>query len=530
MLCLSGLSMPLGYSDESLRSAVEKKCNLTPGQLVALQVVRRSVDARDKTNVHFVLTVHLRAKDEPFLLKKHRFLSRVPETPAVSLPEAHFSSPPLIVGAGPAGLFAALTLARAGASPVLIDRGRPVEQRVLDVEKMTAQGELNPESNVQFGEGGAGAFSDGKLTCGVKSPHLRTVLDTFAAHGAPESILFDALPHIGTDRLRHVVASIRQEIISLGGTVLFETKLEELIIRNSHVEGAILSCGGEKREFRTDNILLCIGHSARDTVQALFIQGVRMAQKPFAMGVRIEHPRTFIDRAQYGAFAGHPALGAASYKLVCHTPDSRGVYTFCMCPGGVVIAAASLPGGVVVNGMSRHARDAENSNSALLVGIQTNDFGDDHPLSGMILQRRIEKAAFLAGGGGFRAPAQRVEDFLLNRSTAAFGSVQPSYLPGVTPADLRAVLPPFITEDLKKGLRAMNTQLSGFAMPDAVLTAPETRSSSPVRILRNANGESETLSGLFPAGEGAGYAGGIVSAAIDGITAALRSIEKASLI
>ncbi len=530
MLRLSGLSLPPDYTDESLRAAVEKKCGLAPGQLLSLQVIRRSVDARNRRDVRFVLTVHLKVKNEPILLKKCRFLSPVQVTPALSFPSARFSAPPLVIGAGPAGLFAALTLARAGANPVLIERGRPVEQRAVDVERMSAEGILDDESNVQFGEGGAGAFSDGKLTCGVKSPYLRTVLDTLAAHGAPEEILTDALPHIGTDRLRGVVASIRREIISLGGTVRFETKLEELILRGNHVEGAILSHNGVKSEIRTDTVLLCIGHSARDTVQALFSQGIRMAQKPFAMGVRIEHPRTFIDRAQYGAFAGHPALGAASYKLVCHTPDSRGVYTFCMCPGGVVIAAASAPGGVVVNGMSCHARDAENSNSALLVGIRTEDFGDDHPLSGMILQRQIEKAAFRAGGGSFRAPAQRVEDFLKDRASGGFGEVKPSYRPGVTPADLRSVLPAFITDDLKKGLRAMNTQLAGFAMPDAVLTAPETRSSSPVRLLRGDTGESETVSGLYPVGEGAGYAGGIVSAAIDGLTAAGRALAKAALL
>jgi len=253
-------------------------------------------------------------------------------------------------------------------------------------------------------------------------------------------------------------------------------------------------------------------------------------QKPFAMGVRIEHPRILIDRAQYGTFAGHPALGAASYKLICHTPDARGVYTFCMCPGGHVIAAASQPGGVAVNGMSFHARDAENSNAALLVGVRTEDFGDDHPLAGMVLQRQIEKAAFLAGGGGFRAPAQRVEDFLADRPTKAFGSVTPSYRPGVTPADLRSVLPAFIADNLKIGIRAMNGQLSGFSMPDAVLTAPETRSSSPVRLPRNEVGEAEDCAGLFPVGEGAGYAGGIVSAAIDGITAALKALEKSSLL
>ena len=529
MLRLTNLSAPLDYTESSLRLLILQKLKLSSDQLLSFRVSRRSVDARNKADVHFVLSVDLSLKNEQAALRHAKNLSSVPGSVSLRFPTVRFDRPPLVVGAGPAGLFAALTLAKAGANPVLIERGKPVDRRTQDVLLLQEKGELDPDSNVQFGEGGAGAFSDGKLTCGIKSPHVRTILETFVAHGAPDDILIDQKPHIGTDRLKSTVSSIREEIRSLGGTVLFETRLEELLIRGEHVEGAVLNHKGERREFLTDTILLCIGHSARDTVQTLFSQGLRMEQKPFAMGVRIEHPRRMIDRSQYGAFAGHPSLGAASYKLICHTPDGRGVYTFCMCPGGEVIAAASQPGGVVTNGMSLHARNGENSNSALLVGVRPEDFGDTHPLAGFVLQRSIEKAAFRAGGGAFRAPAQRVEDFLAGKATRAFGKVTPSYRPGVTPADLRAVLPSFITEDLKKGIRAMNAQLLGFADPDAVLTGPETRSSSPVRFSRTSVGEAENLHGLFPVGEGAGYAGGIVSAAADGITAALKTLEKKQL-
>lgn len=533
MLRLSNLSVPLNYTDSSLRSLLLKKLSLSPDQLLSFSLFRRSVDARDKGDVHFVLSLNLCVKNENSLLKKHKNLVPVRDESPLPLSAPHFDFPPLVVGAGPSGLFCALTLARAGANPILIERGLPVDQRSKGVDLMTSQGILDEESNVQFGEGGAGAFSDGKLTCGVKSPYLRDVLETFVAHGAPGSILIDQKPHIGTDRLKPVVASIRNEIISRGGTVLFRTRLENLILSGSRLVGAVVSRNGELREIRTDALLLCIGHSARDTMHHLFSSGVKMEQKPFAMGVRIEHPRILIDRSQYGSFAGHPKLGAASYKLTCHTADGRGVYTFCMCPGGHVIAAASQHGGVVVNGMSFHARDAENSNAALLVGVRPEDFGDTHPLSGFHLQRQIECAAYQAANSGvspdFKAPAQRVEDFLLNRPSSAFGEVTPSYRPGVVPADLNTILPDFILKNLKLAIPVLDRQLHGFAHPDAVLTAPETRSSSPVRIPRDASGQAEGLPGFYPVGEGAGFAGGIVSAALDGIAAARSVLSRVML-
>ena len=555
MLRISNFAVPLDYTDEQLRKLLIRRLGIPAEQLLGITLYRRSVDARDKGDVHFVLSLDLRVKNEDAVLRKNKNCVRITEKPLPPLPAPRFSHPPLVVGAGPAGLFCALTLARAGANPILIERGKPVETRTQDVARMTENGELDEESNVQFGEGGAGAFSDGKLTCGVKSPYLRDVLETFVVHGAPEQILIDPKPHIGTDRLKPVVASIREEILRLGGTVCFETRLERLILREGRVAGAIVTDHGEHREIRTENVLLCIGHSARDTMRHLYDDGIRMEQKPFAIGVRIEHPREMIDRSQYGAFAGHPRLGAASYKLTCHTQDGRGVYTFCMCPGGHVIAAASEPGGVVVNGMSYHARDAENSNAALLVGVRPEDFGSDHPLAGFELQREIEKAAYNAANPAvftmngipaadaapatngdvrgrlrpapaFLAPAQRVEDFLKNRATVRFGEVNPSYRPGVTPADLRAVLPDYIIRNLQMAIPALDRQLHGFAMPDAVLTAPETRSSSPVRLTREENGQAAGVGGLYPVGEGVGYAGGIVSAALDGIQAARNALSN----
>ena len=531
MLRLDNLNLPLSYTQEDLTALVLRKLKLPADRLQKLTLVKKSVDARNKSDIHFVLSVDAQVKDETDILRRLQpgTATKVVSPVIPPLPRPGFQRPPVVVGAGPAGLFAALTLAKAGACPILIERGRPVEERTRDIAAMRERGTLNPESNVQFGEGGAGTFSDGKLTTGTKSPYIRTVLRTFVDHGAPEDILYLAKPHIGTDRLRDVIASMRREIIALGGTVLFSTKLTGLLLRGEHMEGIHVQHDGETRELLTDTVLLCIGHSARDTMQMLFREGVRMVQKPFAIGVRIEHPQQLINRAQWGPSAGHPALHAADYKLNVRTPDGRGVYTFCMCPGGEVIAAASQEGGVAVNGMSLHARDGVNANSALLVGVRPEDFQDDHPLAGFVWQRSIEQAAYRLGGGGFRAPVQRVEDLLNNRATTRLGDVRPTYLPGVTPADLRACLPDFIVNDLAYGIRRMEGMLRGFSHPDALLTGVETRSSSPVRLPRDEDMMAERIAGLFPVGEGAGYAGGIVSAATDGISAAYAALTRSQL-
>lgn len=532
MLRIDNLSMPLSWDMALLTEAVLRKLRVPADQLLSLTLAKKSVDARDKGDVHFVLSVDVKLKNEAAVLKRLKPGTANHYTPPVlpALTKPAFARPPVVVGAGPAGLFAALTLSQAGANPILIERGRSVDARTQDVAAMQRGGLLDPDSNVQFGEGGAGAFSDGKLTTGTKSPYIRTVLQTFVEHGAPEEILYLSKPHIGTDRLKGVVAGIREEIRRLGGTVLFETRVTGLIVRGHRVEGVKVVHAGQEREILTDAVLLAIGHSARDTMQTLFNQGVMMVQKPFAMGVRIEHPQSLISQSQYGKAWQHPALGAADYKLAVHTPDKRGCYTFCMCPGGEVIAAASQHGGLCVNGMSYHARDGRNANAALLVGVNPEDFGDDHPLAGFVWQRSIEQAAYRLGGSNYHAPVQRVEDLLNGRATRALGEVIPTYQPGVTPADLRECLPGFIIDDLKFGIRGMDKQLRGFAHPDAVLTGVETRSSSPVRLNRDrATLMAEGLDGLFPVGEGAGYAGGIMSAAVDGIVAARAALERSAL-
>ena len=555
-LRLSQVRLKLDDYQLPLERIAARALRVKEQEIAAVALRRKSVDARDKGDVHFTLTLDvetarpvrplprgaevIEAKTDPGKPgARQQTGSDVPRAskPPASLPARADGMPldgrsvgtkarrqtgsgalprPVVVGLGPAGLFAALTLAEAGLRPIAIERGRPVEQRERDVEAFWKGEGLNPASNVQFGEGGAGAFSDGKLNSGIKDARCRRVLEALHAAGAPEEILYEAKPHIGTDRLKATVRGLRQRIIALGGEVRFETRLTGLRVEDGRITGAVLD-GGEILETR--HVILAVGHSARDTFEWLHGMGIAMSRKPFAVGARIEHKQADINRAQYGRFAGHPALGAADYKLSVHLPGGRSAYTFCMCPGGLVVAAASEEGGQVVNGMSLFARDGENANSALLVNVVPEDFPGDDPLAGVRFQREWERAAFLAGGGDYRAPAQLVGDFLARRPSTGGGRVEPSYRPGVRWTSLEECLPRFVTEAMREALPLLDQKLHGFAAPEAVLTGVETRSSSPLRIERDANLQG-SLQGLYPCGEGAGYAGGIMSAAVDGMRCA----------
>jgi len=506
---------PYKDSEEALKRAVARKHGVRAEEIASLRIVKRSVDARKKDAVTLVYSVECALRGERLPQPEQPAVQRVRETPGIR---------PVVVGSGPAGMLCALTLAEAGACPIVLERGLPVKARTEAVEKYFSGGELDVECNVQFGEGGAGTFSDGKLNTGIKDARIRRVFEKFVEAGAPPEIMWQSKPHIGTDRLVSMVVQIRHKIEALGGTYYFGTRLDDIITDSERIKGIIVSENGQKREIPCEKLVLATGHSARDTFSMLNSRGVYMEQKPFSVGARIEHPQTLIDRIQYGSFAGAPALGAADYKLAAKAADGRGVYTFCMCPGGRVVAAASEPESVVTNGMSLYARADRNANSAVLVSVGPGDYGSDHPLAGVEFQRRIERAAYKATDSS-RAPAQLLGDFMAGKASADGGSVEPSYRPGVVYGDIGCCLPEFVTSAMREGLAVFGRKLKGFAMPDAVLTAPETRSSSPVRIVRDDTLQS-SIKGLYPCGEGAGYAGGITSAAVDGIRCAEQIISE----
>ncbi len=523
MLRLTELRLPLDHPPEALRAAILARLGLAEAELLDHLVFRRGHDARKPRAITWVYTLDLALRDEAAVLARHagdanlrpapdtgyRFVARAPEGVAR----------PVVIGTGPCGLLAALVLAQMGFRPIILERGKLVRERTRDTWGLWRRGVLVPESNVQFGEGGAGTFSDGKLYSQIKDPrhYGRKVLAEFVKAGAPEEILYVSRPHVGTFRLVTMVESIRAEIERLGGEYRFGCKVADLLLDEARaVQGVVLE-DGEVVPAR--QVVLAIGHSARDSFAMLRDRGVYLEAKPFSIGVRIEHPQGMIDQARWGPNAGNPQLGAADYKLVHHAGNGRSVYSFCMCPGGTVVAATSEPGRVVTNGMSQYSRAERNANAGIVVGISPADYPGD-VLAGVEYQRRWESAAFEAGGGDYRAPGQLVGDFLAGRASTTLGEVLPSYKPGVTPTDLARCLPDFAVVAMREALLAFDRQIPGFARPDAVMTGVETRTSSPIRIRRGWDFQSLNTTGLFPAGEGAGYAGGILSAGVDGIRVA----------
>ena len=537
MLRITELRLPLNHAESALRSAIVLRLGIEDTALKHFRIFKRSYDARKKSAIVLIYTVDCELLDEAEVFRRLEGQPHIRPTPDTGYhfighaPAGGLKGPrPLVVGFGPCGIFAALILAQMGLRPIVLERGKEVRERTKDTWGLWRKNVLNPESNVQFGEGGAGTFSDGKLWSQISDPrHLtRKVLHEFVKAGAPEEILFVAKPHIGTFRLVGVVEKMRAEIIALGGEVRFEQRVTDVLIEGGHIRGVTLN-GDE--QIAADHVVLALGHSARDTFAVLHERGVFMEAKPFSIGFRIEHPQSIIDAARFGPNAGNPILGAADYKLVHHANNGRSVYSFCMCPGGTVVAATSEPGRVVTNGMSQYSRNERNANAGIVVGITPQDYRQDgradgavNPLDGMAFQRLWESRAFELGGGNYEAPGQLVGDFIKGQKSAAFGSVLPSYKPGVRLTALgdptQPSLPDYAITALREALPAFERQIKGFAMPDAVLTGVETRTSSPLRITRGRDHQSLNVKGLYPAGEGAGYAGGIMSAGVDGIEVA----------
>ena len=535
MLRLTELKLPLDHPADALRPAICERLGIADKELLDFSIFKRSYDARKKSAITLIYTLDITVADEAALVGKFaddRHVGPTPDTRYKFVAEApaDLKSRPVVIGTGPCGLLAGLILAQMGFKPIILERGKAVRERTKDTWGLWRKNKLNPESNVQFGEGGAGTFSDGKLYSQIKDPkhHGRKVLDEFVKAGAPEEILYVSKPHIGTFRLVSMIEKMRAEIESLGGEVRFRQRVTDLRIEAGQVRGVALADG---TQIDADHVVLALGHSARDTFAMLHTLGVHMEAKPFSVGFRIEHPQSIIDRARFGSNAGHPLLGAADYKLVHHAKNGRSVYSFCMCPGGTVVAATSEPGRVVTNGMSQYSRNERNANAGIVVGISAQDYRQDgradgpvNPLDGIAFQRALESRAYELGGANYDAPGQRVGDFIAGRRSRAFESVQPSYTPGVRPTDLgergRESLPGYAIEAIREALPAFERQIKGFSMPDAVLTGVETRTSSPLRITRGRDWQSLNVKGLYPAGEGAGYAGGIMSAGVDGIEVA----------
>ncbi|MBE8999149.1 NAD(P)/FAD-dependent oxidoreductase [Nostoc sp. LEGE 12447] len=524
MLRLTEVKLPLDHPEDEIKSAILKKLQITDEELISYSIFKRSYDARKKGEIALVYILDVETTQETHLLKRLKKNPHVMVTPDMSYrpvakAPSNLAIRPIVIGTGPCGLFAGLMLAQMGFRPIILERGKKVRDRTADTFGFwKKKSDFNPESNAQFGEGGAGTFSDGKLYSQVKDPqhYGRKVLTELVNAGASPEILYINKPHIGTFKLVGIVQSMRAKIESLGGEIRFESRVEDINIENGQVRGVTLASG---EYIASDYVVLAVGHSARDTFQMLYDRGVYIEPKPFSIGFRVEHPQSLIDQCRFGPQAGHKILGAADYKLVHHCQNGRSVYSFCMCPGGLVVAAASEPGRLVTNGMSQYSRNERNANSAIVVGITPEDY-PGNALAGIDFQRRLEEQAFKLGGGTYEAPGQLVGDFLNNRPSTAFGTVKPSYTPGVHLGDLSQSLPDYAIAAIREALPAFDKQIKGFAMDDAVLTGVETRTSSPIRIKRKEDYQSLNTVGLYPAGEGAGYAGGILSAGIDGIKVA----------